>query len=958
MRMGASATELPMVAFRLPIQYGSWEPQGPKGDVLRALLFTERPLYKPGETAHLKGLVRALGKEGLRFVAGTKGTLTVTRPHDGGTDEIAITTDEHGAFQADLPLDAALVGSYSVRLKIGDGDQETEGFSTTFLTADYQPNAFDVTVAMPKRIAPGAEVAAAASGHYFFGAPLGKAHAKWTLQYTDEFFSAEGFSDFTFEEEVGPQMKSLTLRGEGDLAPGGTLEIRPRLPEPDGVPKHGALTVEVTDENQQTVSHQQEFTRDASSFYLGMQVTEGYLIGQTESIGAFAIALRPDGTPVPKPVAVKAELIRISYETVRAQGAGGAQTYHTEKREEVVQSADGKTLVPERAGAEWALPPGETARFKPGHGGDYILRISAQDDGGRKVSTEHRFAVSGTEPVAWDYRNPAQVELVADKADYHPGDTARLLIKTPIAGEAMVNIERDNQVLRSLRVTLKGNAPMLEIPLVKGDGPNVFVSMILIRGAAQSTHKLKMPEYRYGICRLHVSEPETALAVKITPRAPKVEPGQEIATEVAVLEANGQPAAGAEVTFFAVDDGVLALTGYERPKPRDVFEMPFALKVRTGLSLFELIPDVDPAPEAIAEGPDLMNKGYLIGGGGPSGPGIQLRSDFPGTACWEPSLKTDAQGKVVVKFKAPDALTSYRLVAVAHAGTNRFGSAESNVQISKRLILLSALGQFAHAGDTLTARAVVRNESPAAGTAIVKLELDATAEAPAQPLETSVALKAGEARSVDFPVKLKKPGTALWKWTARMSAPDGQLEDGLAATLKVISPAPILHETYLPELSAAQNDLLDGVNPQLLEGTGQVQVTLSNTRLASLRESSQALLEYPYGCAEQTVSSMIPWIVAHDFGTILPALADAKTSEAALAHGLEKLKRDGDGGGRAGLLARRAVFERHGECVRDAGALAHGEARRRRAGAPGAAHEVPQRVAPLGRRPQFAGLAR
>jgi uncharacterized protein YfaS (alpha-2-macroglobulin family) len=503
------------------------------------------------------------------------------------------------------------------------------------------------------------------------------------------------------------------------------------------------------------------------------------------------------------------------------------------------------------------------------------------------VKTEQHFVVSGTEPIAWDYRNPAQVEIIADKADYHPGETARLLIKTPIAGEAMVNVERDNQILRTIRVALKGNAPLLEIPLVKGDGPNVFVSMILIRGAEQSTRKVKIPEYRYGICRLHVSEPETALAVKLTPRVPKVEPGQEIATEIAVLEANGRPAVGAEVTFFAVDDGVLALTGYERPKPLEVFEKPFPLKIRTGLSLFDLIPEVVLESDGIAEGPALMNKGYLIGGGGPGGPGVNFRSDFPGTACWEPALTTDAQGKVVVTFKAPDALTSYRLVAVAHAGTNRFGSAESKVQISKRLILLSALGQFAHAGDTLTARALVRNESTAAGTAVVKLDLDATAET--QVLEKTVALKPGEAGNVDFSVKLRRPGNAQWKWSARMSVPDGQLEDGLVASLKVLSPAPMLHETYLPELSAAQNDLLSGVNPQLLEGTGNVQVTLSNTRLASLRESSRALLEYPYGCAEQTVSSMIPWLVAHDFGTIMPALADQKASQAALAQALKKL---------------------------------------------------------------------
>jgi uncharacterized protein YfaS (alpha-2-macroglobulin family) len=115
-------------------------------------------------------------------------------------------------------------------------------------------------------------------------------------------------------------------------------------------------------------------------------------------------------------------------------------------------------------------------------------------------------------------------------------------------------------------------------------------------------------------------------------------------------------------------------------------------------------------------------------------------------------------------------------------------------------------------------------------------------------------------------------------------------DDAVAATLKIGSPVPVLHETYLTDLASTANDLLDGVNPQVLEGEGAVRVTLSNTRLASLRETAAALLEYPYGCAEQTVSSLIPWITLNELGPVLPDLAKSKEDvRKAIRAGLDKI---------------------------------------------------------------------
>jgi len=884
LQMGPEAdNELPMSRFNLPIWYSGWSTEEPALPPMRGLIFTDRPLYRPGETVRVKGIVRRVESGGVKRDDAKDAILTLRYPRDGGSEEIKVRVDARGAFDASFVLPPGKVGSFNLNAGVAANRQGDPGgvLSTAFQVQEFQPNAFETRIAMPERFAPAQKVAAEVSASYFFGSPVSDARVQWTLQYVPEAFSANGFSGFIFNDGDESEHKTLTLRGEGKL--GKTLAIEPQLPRVAGERFRGLLTVEITDQNQQTVTESRSFSREAAEFYLGIAENDRHVIGHAEEFTASAVAVRPDGTPMPAPVAVKAELVRVEYDTVRVQAAGKAVSFHTETREKVIARADGTTLVPVRDGNEWLVPDGVTARFKPGAAGEYRMRLTAQDAAGQTVRTSYSFTVSGKEPIAWNYRNPAQIDLTADKTEYRAGETARILLKTPISGEAWVSIERGDSVLRSLRVKLEGNAPTLEIPLNAGDAPNVFVSVVLIRGAEQSTRKFKTADFRYGVCRLRVADPMTRLQVAVTPARLDVQPGHEIETEVRVLDAKGAPVADAEVTFWAADDGILALTGYERPQPGRVFDELSPLNVRTGLTLFNLLPE-DPSDLTFA------NKGYLIGGGGIEGPGLKLRRDFPGTACWFPALRTDREGRVKPRFTAPDALTRYRLVAVVHAGDDRFGSAESAVAIRQPLMLLSALGQVANVGDEIIARAVIRNETGASGTAEIALELDATAQAAKGALTASIPLAKGEARTVDFPVKLVAMGDANWKWSVTMPANGETFDDRLLASLKVGSPVPVLRETYLTELDEKTNDLLEGVNPQVLEGEGAVSVTLANTRLASLGESAHQLLTYPYGCAEQLVSALIPWIVTRNLGPVLGDLGkDPEQVRKAIEVGVEKV---------------------------------------------------------------------
>jgi uncharacterized protein YfaS (alpha-2-macroglobulin family) len=134
-------------------------------------------------------------------------------------------------------------------------------------------------------------------------------------------------------------------------------------------------------------------------------------------------------------------------------------------------------------------------------------------------------------------------------------------------------------------------------------------------------------------------------------------------------------------------------------------------------------------------------------------------------------------------------------------------------------------------------------------------------------------------------------GDAKWTWSARLDAGGNSLTDSTVSNLKVGSAVPLLRETYFTEPAAGTSlDLLASVNPQLLEGTGEVAVTLSNTRLATLRESATHLMEYPYGCAEQVVSGVIPWLLLDELKAVMPQLAGgAGDANTAIQKGFDRL---------------------------------------------------------------------
>lgn len=893
----------------------SYTEDGPDKLWRDTLIFTDRPVYQPGETVYLKAITRAHSGEGLAFHANRQARLKAYDLENRIFLEKEVTFSEQGSYADTIRLPANGVGHYHFEFQFlkpqeavkndqnrtttadanepaeeeGDAEEGDEGEdgdeengedprveSTVehyVLVQEYQPNSFRITFDGGQMKQNGEVMGIPLKAAYFMGKALSDAKVKWSSTLAQSRFYPDKFADYefcharTYSVYDGESWRQLdredwhnpmsTGQGEATLGARGDTIIPAKVPTTFGVPGPKILTVEseITDLNQQTIAETFSHTLHSSEFYLGVKRNRNaYYAGQ--EVPFQIIAVQPDGQRVNGPVKAHLLIERLQWNAVKVQTAGGGSetrhdlTYVREmERDLEVLSTPGRESI---------------ATFKPTVAGSYNATMTAKDVAGAEVRTIVSFDVYGGQPGAWAQKDGVAIELTPDKDSYKAGETAKIVVKSPFKGQALISVEREK--VRKIWLTeVDGSGGVVEVPVEGGYAPNCFVSVLQIRGGAEDPKDFKMPDYRVGFCELKIESNVNVLTVELLPAKPEVLPGGEVEVVALVKDAADKPVANAEVALWAVDEGILSLVPYERPDPLGTFHYTESLRVNTGISLTNLLPE---NPEER----DYSNKGFVIGGGGEGeDAGKGLRKEFKPLAYWNAALTTGEDGKVTVKFKAPDNLTQFRLLAVVNEGVARFGSGESSFKVNKPLMLEPSLPRFANVGDEVQLKAVLHNTTQFSGEIDVTLKLDDNLEYVAGPGEAPAAqgvvtktftVAAGQSRAGLFPVRFAKMGEATFQWSAKAKNGPADLVDAVSSTLSVGTVEPMLRDVSFAALGdeAKPKNLLQAMRPELLDSPGELTLELSNSRLLEAADAIEQLLHYPYGCVEQTTSAMLPWV--------------------------------------------------------------------------------------------------
>ncbi len=727
-------------------------------------LYTDRPIYRPGETVDYKAIVRT--DDDARYAVPTGDVpleLIVMNPRGQQVKQEDVRLNDFGTFAGtfELPSDAPL-GTYflNVRMKGSAPNQQFQIFGNSFSIAEFRKPEYQVEVAAGKTsYVDGDRIDVRTTATFFFGGAVGGAAVQWSALGSPYAMHAKGFEQYSFGDPDASiqNVRRDPFRATGTATTGtdGTASygVAAALPAGGGA-QQVTLSATVTDQNAQAVAGSTVVTVHPARVYAGIHPAR-YVASQGADARIDLVTIDTDGAVLPSR-AVTVKVYDRRWITTKEQTPGGGRIYRSVPRDTLLATLS-TTTDAKGLGA---------VTYAPEKSGLLRLVADATDDQGRMSRSATSLWVSGGAFASWQVTNDDAIKLVASKDLYDVGDTAEVLVPAPFDGAiGLVTVERGKVITRSVR-TFPTNSEKIRVSIDDHSVPDVFVSVVLYRAPTAAD---PIPRFKVGYAELKVSTATRALTVTATPDKPQAKPGDTVHYDITVADRTGK-GVRSEISVAVVDKAILALEDERGPDGLHAFWFERGLAVSTSSSLSV---SMDRANDVIAEAPRSGK-----GGSGSGQTGDQTRKDFRNTALWTAQLVTSADGRASVDVKMPDNLTTWRLQARAVSGDTMVGEGTTETLVTQPLLVRPALPRFLRVGDTTELRALVRNGTGADASVDVRLDAEGVRAAGGT---RTVRIASGATALVSWPATVDAEGTASITFTAS----GGGQSDAVKLTLPV-----------------------------------------------------------------------------------------------------------------------------------------------------------------------------
>ncbi|MDT8998766.1 MG2 domain-containing protein [Paucibacter sp. APW11] len=866
----------------------------------RAHSVLDRSLLRAGETLSIKHFFRLETAQGLALAPPDQLPTRMKIIHEGSGQEFVQTLQWTGArfaaAQWQIPP-AAKLGQYRIELeRAADDDRRRRVWASGgFNVEEFRVPLVDARLMAPKGplIAP-EKLEIGAQLNYLAGGAMGNAPVQLSAVLRPRVLSFAGFEGFSFEppgeanrnadsDEDAEQSAARDSQLVADKLAASTdaqgaarfaLAKLPRLSRPSDL----LSELSYRDPNGETQTVRQLQPLWPAAAVVGLRSASW--VSNGGSIKLQALALDLNGKPLAgQRIAVRARLMQTL--SVRKRMVGGFYAYDNRvENQELGELCSGKS-------DEHGLLNCEVSLKNAGQV-DLIAKLS--DAQGRSVEAASSVWVTRQGELWFAQDNDDRIDVLPEKTQYEPGETARLQVRMPFReATALVAIEREG-IIQTQVQTLSGRDPTLEIKIEKAWAPNVYVSVLAIRGRivdvpwysffswgwrdprgwwqawrASGDYQpptamvdLAKPAFKLGVAAIKVGLAQHQLQVKVTPEQAQYGVRQKARVRIQVSQ-DGKPLANAEAAFAAVDEGLLALRPNASWNLLPAMIQQRAWGVETATAQSEIVGRRHYGRKAVAAG----------GGGGRA-----TRELFDTLLLWNPRVQLDARGEAVVEVPLNDSLTSFRLVAVADAGAQAFGTGSASIKVSQDLQLLSGLPPLVREGDQFQAMLTLRNASSRALKLKVTLkgELrsdegspEAIKREPLQLPPQTIDLAPGAARELSWPVTVPAGAISLG-WLAEVSEQGGE-----AGTLKagdqlrisqLVQPAlPLrVQQSTLQQLDGALSLPVAAPAEALpAEGIkrGGLQLAWQPRLSGGLPGLRRFFETYPYNCLEQQSSKYL-----------------------------------------------------------------------------------------------------
>ncbi len=767
----------------------------------RMLLYTERPIYRPGQTVYWKMFARRGAGDGFTLPTGGA-SLSLAGPDGASVAVPGAKLSAHGSADGAivLPQDLSL-GDWQLTARAGSAIG-----SATIAIQEYRKPEYRVEVSPDRDVyVNGDEVRFKIAAAYFFGAPVFGATVRYNL------FESRLQADAWTEDDEGDGAATgagygrVLKTGEARTDADGRVALT-FTPGPVTYDRRLTLEVEVVDGARRMVSGR-------GSTIMGR--------------GLFTLAIRP----LDRVVSV-GQVVRVEVTARDHAGKPVAVAATVTFDQEVWNPLERRYTRSTRPLAEAPVAVGPTGTGTVSlvptlvRSGSLIVRARADDARGNRISAEASVWVYDERVVDYAYRY-STLEAFTDRDRYQPGDTARILVNTDVRGARVLVAVEGRDLYDAHIVSIAGNTGLVSVPLLPAYAPNVFVALHVRKGKDLQTRVLEIP----------VKAERHDLAITLTPDRERYRPGEQANVTIETRDVRGAPVA-AEVSLGVVDEAIYSLRADGTPDPQDVFYGRRPNGVTTAVS-FPI---------------------HYYGGASKSSR-EEPRRDFRDVAHWAPSVVTDSAGRARVAFPWPDNLTTWRLTSRGATDATLVGRAVAKTLVTKDVVARLALPRQFVAGDAADLVSIVTNRATAPLSGVGEaLEASGLARLAGPGSRTSDIPAAGESHGSwhvsiarDLPAEADS-ALARFLFRARSKADADALELSAPVRAKAVALRP--HGAgVLAEPHAAVTVSLPG---DLVRTGSSLTLELSPSPAAMCLDAVDWLEASPYACTEQTANAILP----------------------------------------------------------------------------------------------------
>ncbi|MES2881060.1 MAG: MG2 domain-containing protein, partial [Bacteroidota bacterium] len=813
---------------------------------LDAFVYAERDIYRPGETLNFAVLLR---NKDWKSPGEIPVKLKMLLPNGKELKSFRKTTNEQGAAEGNVAISvAAITGSYTLEVY---SSNDVLLATKNFMVEEFVPDRIKVSAKLDKPfLQPGDNSVLAINALNFFGPPAANRKYETEIQVRQKSFSAKKFNGYDFTLANQTQFYDKEIK-EGTTDEAGNASINynvPALYANTGMLQAGFYTT-VFDETGRPVSRNTSVDIFTQDVFNGIKTDAAYYYSTNQPVKFLLVSVNKNGDAVT--ASANVQIIKHEYKTVLTK-SGAYFRYESQQEDKILLDQ------------QMQIGANSSITYIPRSAGNFEVRVYRPGANAYVSKKFYSYGSWGASSSSFEVNTEGNIDIETDRENYAAGDNVKLLFKTPFSGRMLVTLENDGLVWHKY-IEVEKRSATVDVPLKSEWLPNVYVTATLIKPHEVSGIPLTVA---HGFQNIKIEEKERKMNVVIT--------AQKTVRSKTRQKIKVKALPGSYVSLAAVDNGVLQVSDFQTPDPYGYYYQRRALQVAS----FDMYPLLFPELRA-----------RLSSTGGDGDLSLEKRVNpmpakrFQLMSFWSGLKKANGSGIAEFEFDIPQFSGQVRLMAVAFKD-EKFGAAETTTTVADPLVVSSSLPRFMSPGDTILVPVTITNTTNRAANGTASIYVTGPLQIRGAAQQTINITANSEARVNFSVVSQSKIGTGDIKVLINA------LNEKFVEQTEISVRPPSTLQKMAGSGSVVGGNTQQIVIPQndFIAGSLKYKLVVSRSPVVELAAQLRYLVQYPYGCTEQTVSSAFPQLYYADLSGLVNDDARNLNASGNVMEAIKKIK--------------------------------------------------------------------